>query len=172
MSSYYFIKLYHEILDDPQMGKLPDNLWRRYFEFALIANKQPEQDGRLPSLSDLAWTLRTTETRIFYDLAELRGFNLADNDEAGWFIINFAGRFRTEVSHYNTPEWRETRAVILERDAHTCRYCGEPATHVDHIAPRIQGGSDDHDNLVAACESCNKGKGGRTPEQAGMELLQ
>jgi len=29
MGSPYWIKLYHEILNDPKMGRLPDRLWRR-----------------------------------------------------------------------------------------------------------------------------------------------
>ena len=61
---------------------------------------------------------------------------------------------------------------ILERDYFTCRYCGDPnATHVDHIIPKCQGGTDDPDNLVSACEHCNCSKGGRTPEEAGMRLI-
>ena len=32
MSSFYWIKLYHEVLDDPKMALLPDRLWRRTIE--------------------------------------------------------------------------------------------------------------------------------------------
>lgn len=62
------------------------------------------------------------------------------------------------------------RKKIMKRDHHTCRYCGAKAEHVDHVVPRVQGGSDKPENLVAACAPCNLSKGGRTPEQAGMEL--
>lgn len=55
-----------------------------------------------------------------------------------------------------------TRFAVLERDRFRCRYCGDGPEgvrlHVDHVHPRSKGGSDDIDNLVTACESCNMGK--------------
>ncbi len=35
----------------------------------------------------------------------------------------------------------------------------------------IQGGRDTWNNVVTACRRCNNHKAGRTPEQAGMQLL-
>jgi len=66
--------------------------------------------------------------------------------------------------------WLKLRKRILRRDEYLCQYCGAPAQHVDHVIPRCQDGTDDPDNLVAACIFCNLTKSGRTPEQAGMEL--
>jgi hypothetical protein len=66
--------------------------------------------------------------------------------------------------------WSAARVRILERDGRTCRYCGEPATSVDHVMPYARGGSDDDGNLVAACYWCNTTKGCRTPDEAGMVL--
>lgn len=57
------------------------------------------------------------------------------------------------------------RFTILERDQFTCRYCGrsapDVALHVDHIVPRVEGGTDHESNLVTACADCNLGKGRR-----------
>jgi len=54
------------------------------------------------------------------------------------------------------------RFRILNRDDFTCRYCGQSAPsvvlHVDHVIPVCNGGDDEDDNLVAACEDCNAGK--------------
>lgn len=66
-----------------------------------------------------------------------------------------------------------SRKNILKRDGHRCMYCG---THdgrmtVDHILPRLRGGTDSWENLVCACHPCNNQKGNRTPEEAGMLLL-
>ncbi len=60
-----------------------------------------------------------------------------------------------------SAEWRELRQEVLQRDGHACVYCGDPATAVDHVFPRVQGGLTVERNLVAACRSCNSRKGGR-----------
>jgi hypothetical protein len=39
------------------------------------------------------------------------------------------------------------------------------------VVPRSQGGGHSWENVVGACRLCNRRKGGRTPEQAGMKLL-
>lgn len=54
-------------------------------------------------------------------------------------------------------EWNRLRLQILERDQHTCAYCGGEADTVDHIIPKSSGETnlDRPDNLVAACRRCN-----------------
>lgn len=71
------------------------------------------------------------------------------------------------------PTVRLTKREILRRDNYTCQYCGQTAPHltVDHIIPRRMGGKYSWDNLVTACPACNHRKGGRTAEQAQMQLL-
>ena len=67
-----------------------------------------------------------------------------------------------------------TRANIYRRDNYTCGYCGEGfATHdltFDHVIPAAQGGRKEWANIVTACLPCNRKKGARTPEEAGMVL--
>jgi 5-methylcytosine-specific restriction endonuclease McrA len=66
------------------------------------------------------------------------------------------------------------RKNLMIRDNHSCQYCGkktQPLT-IDHIIPKQFGGNDSWENLVVACQVCNHKKGNRTPEQAGMELIQ
>jgi len=36
-----------------------------------------------------------------------------------------------------------------------------PATTVDHVIPKVLGGTDDVYNLVAACLRCNSSRGGK-----------
>ena len=62
--------------------------------------------------------------------------------------------------------------AILRRDEFVCQYkgCNCKAVTVDHVVPRCQGGKSTWGNLVGCCRHCNEKKGGRTPEQAGMEL--
>jgi len=57
------------------------------------------------------------------------------------------------------------RGAVLERDGWSCAYCGTETAEVDHVAPRARGGATTPTNLVAACRSCNKAKGLRTPKE-------
>jgi len=43
-----------------------------------------------------------------------------------------------------------------------CVYCGDEANSVDHIIPISKGGTDDLNNLVAACARCNYSLGNKT----------
>ena len=65
--------------------------------------------------------------------------------------------------------------ALFRRDQSLCLYCGEqfPSALLsrDHVKPLSQGGADIWANVVTACKRCNNHKAGRTPEQAGMELL-
>lgn len=62
-------------------------------------------------------------------------------------------------------DWDRRRARILRRDGYRCQ-CKEckdggfitPATDVDHIIPRADGGSDDDDNLQALGHECHRRK--------------
>src|SRR5213593_3986390 len=66
-----------------------------------------------------------------------------------------------------------TRASVQERAGHRCEYCqlhqeDSPLAvmHVEHIIPRIHGGTDDLDNLALACVDCNLHKG---PNLVGID---
>lgn len=61
--------------------------------------------------------------------------------------------------------WGIIRRRILEKYNYTCAYCGDEANHVDHVFPVTRGGTDDDDNLVAACRDCNLSKGKKTLEE-------
>ena len=67
-----------------------------------------------------------------------------------------------------------SRRTVLSRDNYTCQYCGaQPGKEeltIDHVLPRSRGGTHTWDNVVTACGPCNRRKGNRTPEEAGMPL--
>ncbi len=48
------------------------------------------------------------------------------------------------------------------RDKFTCQYCGRKAPNIilqiDHVFPKVKGGTDDLSNLKTACQDCNVGK--------------
>ncbi len=74
--------------------------------------------------------------------------------------------------------------AVLQRDHHTCIYCGAqvgdrrhgrrlgPADFdVDHLIPLSRGGQSTWTNTACACKVCNQRKADRTPHEAGMKLL-
>jgi 5-methylcytosine-specific restriction endonuclease McrA len=71
---------------------------------------------------------------------------------------------------------RFSRVNIYARDRDTCQYCGRTLPrselNLDHVVPRAQGGRTTWENVACSCLPCNLRKGGRTPEQAGMSLLE
>ena len=66
------------------------------------------------------------------------------------------------------------RSNILARDNFECQYCEMELTSreatLDHVVPRSQAGKTSWENIVCCCTTCNRRKGGRTPEQANMKL--
>jgi hypothetical protein len=65
--------------------------------------------------------------------------------------------------------------ALFRRDQSLCLYCGKQFPNFmlsrDHVKPLSHGGRDKWANVVTACKRCNNYKAGRTPEQAGIELL-
>jgi 5-methylcytosine-specific restriction endonuclease McrA len=60
----------------------------------------------------------------------------------------------------------QVRAEVRERARNACEYChlhqdDSPlaSLHVEHIIPKVHGGSDDSDHLALACIDCNLHKG-------------
>jgi 5-methylcytosine-specific restriction endonuclease McrA len=73
--------------------------------------------------------------------------------------------------HFSLPLSRRT---VLARDHYTCQYCGaQPGKAnltIDHVLPRSRGGETRWENIVTACAPCNRRKGSRTPEEAGLPM--
>jgi len=67
------------------------------------------------------------------------------------------------------------RRNIFARDENRCQYCGKkfPTTELslDHVIPRSRGGKSSWENIVCSCARCNARKGGRLPEEAGLNLV-
>ncbi len=68
-----------------------------------------------------------------------------------------------------------SRANILARDNFQCQYCARELSAkestLDHVIPRSRGGKTTWENIVCACATCNRRKGGQTPKEAHMKLL-
>ena len=81
------------------------------------------------------------------------------------------------VSYDRVPrrQVRFSRFNVFARDKNTCQYCGRRFSrselNLDHVIPRSQGGLSTWENIVCSCLRCNRVKGGRRPEEAGMRLI-
>lgn len=65
-----------------------------------------------------------------------------------------------------------SKKTILNRDNHTCVYCGgkNKGTTVDHVIPQSQGGLNSWNNLVAACMPCNSKKADKSLKEVGFKV--
>jgi 5-methylcytosine-specific restriction endonuclease McrA len=81
------------------------------------------------------------------------------------------------MEYRHVPHKMQTlsRKNILIRDRNQCQYCGErfqpSELTLDHVHPRSKGGLSTWANLVACCGPCNRKKGDKTVEEAGLMLL-
>jgi 5-methylcytosine-specific restriction endonuclease McrA len=68
----------------------------------------------------------------------------------------------------------EIREYLLEKFNRKCVYCNKTDVplQVEHIVPKIRGGSDRVSNLTIACEPCNQKKGNQTAEEFGHPEVQ
>ena len=102
-------------------------------------------DGReaYPSLDTLAGYAHCDRATARRKVRQLQGLGWIEEDGYGprgtikWYL-------RVDIS------------LAYRRE---CVYCGAPASVLDHVVPRSQGGSDSLRNLVAACAPCNVSKG-------------
>ena len=101
-------------------------------------------------------------------------------------ILNGRGKIRSATAEYDIPSVIKlgymvkrprlqvslTKREILRRDNYTCQYCGQKSHFltVDHVVPRRLGGGHSWTNVVAACPTCNRRKGGKMLETANMRL--
>lgn len=109
MAAKYWIKLYHEILHDPKMGRLPDRLWRRAIELFLIAG-ETGNDGVLPSVEDMAWTLRVSPQELLADLEELAKIGIVTlADDMLPLVTHFADRQAAVSDAERMKQYRERK---------------------------------------------------------------
>ena len=113
--SQYWIKLYHEILDDPKMALLPDRLWRRVVECFLLAGRVNE-NGRLPDTRKMAWMLRTSSDDLQTDLEQLAATGIITPREGGWMVPKFQERQAPSPAKERVRQYRERKRNIVSND--------------------------------------------------------
>jgi len=109
MASKYWLKLYYEILDDPKTARLPDSSWRRFIECLVLAGEQDE-DGLLPSVEDMSWRLRVSETTMAQDMARLALAGLVELTQGDrWLVTNYAKRQEAVKGNERVRQFRERK---------------------------------------------------------------
>ena len=91
MASKYWIKVWHELLTDIKMAQLRDRLYRRTIECFLFAG-QEDDDGYLPDLNQMAWTLHTDPESLETEFGELAQVGILQIMDGRWHVTHFADR--------------------------------------------------------------------------------
>jgi len=84
-------------------------------------------------------------------------------------FVHVPRRFRRQV----------TNTFLFARDGYMCQYCHRTEPELgfrecltrDHLVPLSRGGTNEWDNVVTACSTCNTRKGNRRPDECGLTLL-
>ena len=106
MASFYWIKLYHEILEDPKMALLPDRLWRRIIELFLLAGKHGK-DGTIPNTRQLSWELRLNIDDLELDMRQIESTGVIQRITDGWVVTKFAERQAPSTNTERSKEYRK-----------------------------------------------------------------
>lgn len=175
-----WFRMYAGVINDPKVMKLPEATRWHWVAFLCVAS---DNGGRLPSATDLAFSLRMTAQRAAALTTELFVAGLLDKDDDGFAPHNWKGRqYISDNSTARVQRYREKRAAaglpvtwtcpkklkaaVHERDGHRCVYCSATDDlSVDHKIPQSRGGSDDIDNLQTLCRPCNASKRDMTHDE-------
>ena len=155
MASKYWIKLYHEILDDHKMGMLPDHLYRRVIELFLLAGEF-ERDGELPSLDAMAWRLRVEPESLQSDLELLKQKRIVSLQGDTWIVTKFAERQAPVSGKERVQRFRdrEKQDKYYGNANETNRYT-DTDTDID-----IESDEDTDSDLFKACQKIYETKKG------------
>lgn len=101
-----------------------------------------------------------------YRLVEWSGEPLPSRSEIRrrlLFQYRATRRAQTGGNGKREPIARELRAEVWAKSKGHCWYCGDLTNpfenfHVDHVLPVIDGGTNEIDNLVPCCQTCNSRK--------------
>lgn len=139
MATNYWLKLYHDIIRDHKIGRLPVNLKWRFVECLVLAGEVHE-DGYLPPVEQMAWELRCDEVTLKSDLgqlamAELLEIRQWDDVTERWFVSNFSKRQAPSDAALRMREYRKKKRKEKKK---------EEITDTDNIPSSTQ---DEHRNM-------------------------
>jgi hypothetical protein len=158
-----WFRFYSEFVDDPKIAMMSDSdqlLWVK--ALCLASDSLPRGEIRLTD-EEICWKLRINPETWRHAIDKFRAKGMIEHIKGGYKITNweYDQKYRDRPPLY---VWRELRQKVFSRDNYTCQYCNakDAKLHCDHVIPLSRGGSNDLENLVAACASCNLSKHNKT----------
>lgn len=140
-----WLKLYHEMLNDPKMGTMSDHLYRRTIELFLLAG-QEGRNGLLPPLTQIAWALRTTVNDATLCLQELQELGIVTKlPEGSMIVTHFAERQDTNLSDAERSQRRRDKIKAsreLSDERHAERVTSDTQTDTQSDTTRTRELSD------------------------------
>lgn len=86
-----WFRFYHEAVDDPKVQRLAPALFKHWVNLLCLASRNAER-GTLPTVADLAFGLRISETKVRAILFDLRDAGLLDRDGETFRMHGWANR--------------------------------------------------------------------------------
>ncbi len=118
MTSKYWLKLYHELLDDSKVMTLRPALRWRFIECLLVAG-ECDQDGLIPDSPRYAWRVRASEEIVHTELTELAEAGLLTRADGQWYVNKFAERQVAVTGAERWKRWNERKRKQEYNDAPT-----------------------------------------------------
>jgi hypothetical protein len=100
-----WFRLYDELLDDPKVQMMPPELFKAWVNILCLASRN---EGRLPSVHDMAFSLRMDETLLETFLKQMMERGLVDDDGVSLFPHKWSERqFKSDSSTERVRKYRE-----------------------------------------------------------------
>jgi hypothetical protein len=131
-----------------------------------------QEAAKLHYLDQVVYSLGSHLYTLYGGVNALSG--LRSQIEVNSILATRSGSYasRKKAKFYTPPL---NNHALFKRDNNLCLYCGQHFRHSelsrDHVTPISLEGTNTWNNTVTACKRCNNYKAGRTPDQAGMQLL-
>ena len=164
-----WFRLYSEARNDAKLRTLSDAEHRVWFNLLCYAAEQKPERGSIFDfdMDVLAIEVAAGDSDLLIEtlkkLSRLRIIFATDGGQIRF--LKFEGG-----DDSIRQEWidmrRRVAPVVYKKYKARCYYCGSPDNMtIDHVHPLSRGGSNNIENLVPACRSCNSRKQNKTVEE-------